>query len=78
MGSAEVNFVENEVHRGAILWYDPFKSYGFLTDLEFRNRDYFFHKSSLPDGVVVSKDDKVVFKPVLRDGKVSAIDVKPF
>lgn len=61
---------------GTIKWYNSKKNFGFITGID--GKDYFFHKSALPQGKVPKENDKVNFSPEESERGIQAQNIEFF
>ena len=66
---------EAEAHKGKIIWYNPVRGYGFLTDTA-TAIDYFLHRSGLlfPE-VEANEGLSVTFDLDVFRGKPTAVNI---
>lgn len=46
---------------GTIKWFNRKKGFGFVTGED--GKEYFVHRSQVPEGTVLNENDKVTFEP---------------
>ncbi|MFC1723383.1 cold-shock protein [Nanoarchaeota archaeon] len=59
---------------GTIKWYDPEKRFGFIVGED--GKEYFVHKSELPEGVVPTEGQAVSFEVVQAEQGTQAKGVQ--
>ncbi|MEQ8338725.1 MAG: cold shock domain-containing protein [Cyclobacteriaceae bacterium] len=64
---------QDPTRQGAVSYYDPNKKFGFIEEIETRDR-FFFHESNLIEPV--QEGDKVTFTPQKGMKGMDAVDVK--
>jgi len=59
---------------GTVKWFNTEKHFGFVTGED--GKDYFLHRSFLPEGYEPQENDKVEFEPAETERGIQAQQVK--
>ena len=60
--------------KGTVKFFNTMKGFGFITGED--GQEYFFHQSSLPDGLNLTENDAVEFEVEQGDRGPKAVQVK--
>jgi len=59
--------------KGKVKFFNDMKGFGFIIGED--NNDYFVHITSISDGVIITKDDNVIFDVETGDKGLKAVNV---